>query len=239
MTILLYISVTLPLLFAGLMSGYWVDGMNKFIDIYFLVDLGMNFFIGYMNSDAEYVGDWRLTSMNYLKTRFIFDAVASVPGSFFSNDASFITKFFKLLRLFRMLKLVRIVQMNIIADSNINPGILALVKLLLQIAFASHIGGTFFWAIKQDDPDLSEFNIRNNLVNATNTDYYVAGLYYAVTTLATVIYFSCSRCRLIFLRQVGYGDIIPNRTVERAYSLALMLLGTVLFGTILNSIGEV
>ena len=43
---------------------------------------------------------------------------------------------------------------------------------------------------------------------------YIAGLYWAITTMTTV----------------GYGDILPRSDAERVYATASMLLGATVFG---------
>ena len=45
-------------------------------------------------------------------------------------------------------------------------------------------------------------------------DRYIAGVYWAITTMTTV----------------GYGDILPKSDVERLYATIIMLLGATVFG---------
>ena len=51
---------------------------------------------------------------------------------------------------------------------------------------------------------------------------YVYSIYWALTTLTTV----------------GYGDITPTNDLERAYTLGALLIGALLFGYLLSSVGS-
>ena len=51
---------------------------------------------------------------------------------------------------------------------------------------------------------------------------YLYSVYWALTTLTTV----------------GYGDIIPANNAERAYALLALLIGALVFGFLLSSIGD-
>jgi hypothetical protein len=50
--------------------------------------------------------------------------------------------------------------------------------------------------------------------------HYIAALYWTFTTITTV----------------GYGDLIPQATVERLYAIFAMIFGTGLFGYIISTI---
>ena len=51
---------------------------------------------------------------------------------------------------------------------------------------------------------------------------YLDAIYWALTTLTTV----------------GYGDVVPHNNMERAYTLVVLLVGAIVFGFLLSSLGE-
>ena len=59
-------------------------------------------------------------------------------------------------------------------------------------------------------------------VTAETSVQYLYSVYWALTTLTTV----------------GYGDITPANNAERKYTLMTLLIGALVFGYILSSVGE-
>ena len=56
---------------------------------------------------------------------------------------------------------------------------------------------------------------------ASVSEQYLYSVYWALTTLTTV----------------GYGDIVPANNMERAYCLFAMLIGAMMFGYMMSTIG--
>ena len=56
-----------------------------------------------------------------------------------------------------------------------------------------------------------------------NGEIYICSLYYVFTTVATV----------------GYGDIHPQTSIERVYSIFLMIVGVVAFSFLSGSLASI
>ena len=68
--------------------------------------------------------------------------------------------------------------------------------------------GCFLFYVGQWD-DQENWWVHIGLVDEDNGTIYIAALYWAFTTMATV----------------GYGDIVPKNNLERAYIIVSMVLG--------------
>ena len=54
--------------------------MNSFIDVFFFIDIIVNFRTTYINTKtAEEITTPNLIAFNYLKTRFVIDFLATIP----------------------------------------------------------------------------------------------------------------------------------------------------------------
>ena len=53
--------------------------INRFVDVDFLVDLGLNFRTGYFDERQHLVLEPRAAALHYLKTWFLLDFVSSMP----------------------------------------------------------------------------------------------------------------------------------------------------------------
>ena len=83
------INVAFP---GSVIDNIFTDIMNSFIDIFFFIDIIVNFRTTYMNTKtAEEITAPQQIAMNYLKTRFIIDFLATIPfdligGFIFSSE---------------------------------------------------------------------------------------------------------------------------------------------------------
>eukprot|EP00218_Dolichomastix_sp_CCMP3274_P012215 CAMPEP_0170135336 /NCGR_PEP_ID=MMETSP0033_2-20121228/2426_1 /TAXON_ID=195969 /ORGANISM="Dolichomastix tenuilepis, Strain CCMP3274" /LENGTH=714 /DNA_ID=CAMNT_0010370935 /DNA_START=50 /DNA_END=2194 /DNA_ORIENTATION=- len=137
--ILLYLSLFTPYRVAYSEPAYGVEFWFEFlIDIYFYIDLVLNFFTAYekeMDVSTVFVRDLPTIARNYLKTWFLLDVVACLPIDLVSrsvegslecsfkvngcppeletnNSGGQALKLLKLLRIFRLLKLLRLLRVS-------------------------------------------------------------------------------------------------------------------------------
>ena len=68
---------------------------------------------------------------------------------------------------------------------------------------------------------LTEYEGGQN-VDASKWVQYLDAIYWALMTLTTV----------------GYGDIVPYTDLERMYTLVVLLVGAIVFGVLLSSLGN-
>jgi len=104
-------------------------------------------------------------------------------------------------------------------------GIINLLKLIFKVLSIAHLCGcAWHYIAKWEISDLEMNNTWLNYVKVQNDDWqvrYVNSLYFSIVTMVTV----------------GYGDISPQNTVEKSFSIIIITLSCGFFAYALNSVG--
>lgn len=110
--------------------------------------------------------------------------------------------------------------------TRVSAGMERVTYLFLLSLIVIHIVACMWYFIDRFDASVDSWVVRYNQVDSTNLEVYISACYWAITTLATV----------------GYGDIIPANTLDRAYCSLVMLLGVVFYsytiGTVTGLLGD-
>lgn len=206
---------------------------DMLVDIFFFVDILFCFNTAYVDPVTEVVvTDRRKIAWNYIKLWFWIDLFSTIPfdtlvGLFVGDDGSggdlAALRLIKILRLTRMLKLLRVIKLSkvgkLIDAWNINPALVGVQKLLLQICFMAHLVACFWHmlTLPNRSPNwISEFGYSDDPVTAQ----YVSSFYWTISTMLTI----------------GYGDISGTNGNERLYCIFTMLLGGVMFGAVISQV---
>jgi len=170
--VLLFVSIVVPI-----RIGFTIDAKGGWfaadflIDVYFWVDIFLNFVTGYEDDDGIQVMNLRKISSMYFRSWFWVDIVASLPidlaiklstGTFectlldncpsedsAANSANLL-KLFRILRLTRLVKLLRLARIGRILEKYqddlfyIEP-VIAVSKFILVLMFLGHLFGCFFY----------------------------------------------------------------------------------------------
>lgn len=209
-------------------------GFLLFVDVSFLTDIAANFRTPFVNDAGVFDTVPVNIGARYLRTWFVVDFLSSVDMKWFMGEKSGAAGLFKMLRLVRLFKLFRLAKLKNLqvplfdhVDFTVKKG----MYLFLTLACLAHVFGCFWNAISYEANMLpaTQWSWRDNayLANITTfelgperSDYYAAGIYWAMTTMTTV----------------GYGDIAPENDVERLYAIVIMLLGATIFGYVVGSV---
>ena len=143
------------------------------------------------------------------------------PGAEENKELSFL----RFLRMFRLLRLLRLLKVDVYVakvEDNFEVNLISLriLGMVFRLMFIVHILGCFWFYIAvqsvEAGADISWAISYNDgaAIEGTVDVQYLYSVYWALTTLTTV----------------GYGDIIPQNDVERAYCLFAMLVGAMMFG---------
>ncbi len=145
----------------------------------------------------------------YLRRRLWVDVLAALPIQFFLGVSH-------PLILVRLFKLVRIRDMmNRWRHVTMQfATILRLVVLIYALGLAAHWIACGWIALRP--------MATHAAAHETFNDYYIRALYWAITTLSTV----------------GYGDVTPQTSIERLYSMAVMVMGVVVYGYVVGNIAN-
>lgn len=210
---------------------------DSIIDGLFFVDIILNFNTTYVEAATELlVTDRTLIAKHYLQFWFWVDLFSTIPfdtiistilgGSRNSNLSSL--KLIRILRLTRMLKLLRVLKLTkigkVIENYNINPALVGVGKLVLQICFLGHLLSCFWFFMTTDDggakPGGSKWTDYGDIKSLPVAEQYVAAFYWTITTMLAI----------------GYGDIVATNSRERVYSIFTMLMGSIMFGAMIAQV---
>ena len=205
------------------------------VTLSFIVDVCFNFNTAFLDEDERWIVDRGLIAQRYLSGWFWIDAPSSIPvellDMILEGDSSSLG-LLKFLRLFRLLRLLRLLKLGEYVSAleikfDLNLTFLRILTMVLNMLFLAHMLGCFWFytaAMVGLDEDtvtwVSSYDDGSALFADASTQYLYS-VYWALTTLTTV----------------GYGDITPTNNAERLYSLGALLIGALVFGFMLSSIG--
>ena len=212
-------------------SNYqWIDVIEILFSIVFCVDICMNFFRP-LEKYGKLVWDMKKIAKEYLRGWFVLDFLSSLPFDLMfiskthdSRDLSRVIAGLGLLRLLRMYR-VRRMMSEFERNSNLPYLVLLSIKFALLIGLAAHWSACLLYYIAR----IQEFNentwvyaVDPELPNMAFYDVYTTALYWSVVTLTTV----------------GYGDISPVSTSERAVAMVVMIMNMGVTAYILGNVTQ-
>lgn len=208
--LVLFSAIEIPL---RIVLGYQASSFLIFLEWCmagaYVLDMCADFYYAHIEYGKVEV-DHRQARKHYLNRGFAVDFVAAVPLSLiFADRLSLLT--IALLRLIQLVKLVRLFQFVHKVQEKINSPVLRLSTFFFWIGISAHWVACIWIYLRGVDPSISLS------VN------YVKGLYWSVTTLATV----------------GYGDITPNTPSQMIFAVGVMFLGVGMYGYIIGNIANV
>lgn len=231
------------------------SALNKLVDVVFFLDVCITFRTARFDPTANrLIIDKRLIAKQYLSFWFWIDIASTVPfdsiieASMLKNRTNSTQlrtiKLLRILRLSRLSKLHRLLKSQSLKDflerSHIPLSIVSVFELALQIFLVAHIIACFWYFIttnlatgmiipdnyihSDDSNSIGEYltwATEFNYINEDTVTQYIISLFWTFQTLLTV----------------GYGDIHPTNMIERAYAFIVMLIGGLMFGTIIAKVG--
>jgi hypothetical protein len=164
LVLMIYTTVVLPMSLAEfpfMLHGAWLI-IEQTVNIFFFFDLFLNLHTGYVNDQRVLVMDAHSTRINYLRTWFVPDVIATIPvdliytatsgvawdptsptgvgaGALQAEDPALATaiKCLRLLRMFRLLRLRRILN-RLEIRSGLQTSTKTAVTFAAVVFFASH-----------------------------------------------------------------------------------------------------
>jgi hypothetical protein len=200
------------------------DALYWIINTIYLLDIPYSFNQA-VKKGLKVYSDRRSISRLYLRGWFTLDLISSIPFAwlfsmieFGSADASTkvamgavldVMMFTKLLKMAKISK-VSAVFRDIKESVSINPGMMRLVTFAFWFVIAVHLMACGWVLIGASEPNRPPF------------DQYLRGVYWCVTTIATI----------------GYGDYTPNHdsNLQIIYTIAVMVFGVGMYGFIIGNV---
>ena len=255
--ILLTVAILYSVISVPYLLGFDVDvtgGLAVFdivVDVFFMLDIAVNFRTAFYEDSTRVLVTMAGSMARRYTTSawFYVDVISGVPfdklavafqGPSAAGDKNLtlrILKMVRILRLGRLLKLMKVSSLNTLLEEELglNPAVIGLGKLGLQVAYIAHLLACGWHAASgaQVGPCVGDYDC--NWVDAElsgdgymsgargASSLYLASFYWCFTTMTTV----------------GYGDVIPGTAAERAFAIFAMLVGVTVFGYIVGSMANI
>lgn len=211
------------------------------IDLAFAIDIVLHFFTGVQLQNDEILYELKTIASTYLRGWFFLDLLSTIPidsiskwsgHSSTNSQALLAAKLVRSLKITRLFKLAHIRKLSAMFQNledavYTNQSILSMIKIGLLMFSVSHLVAciwTFCATIPSDSAKTWVAEFHYNDVKRENpvTLQYLASVYWAIVTMATI----------------GYGDIVAQNNYERLVSIVIMAVGVTLFGYVIGTISS-
>ncbi|XP_042150296.1 potassium voltage-gated channel subfamily H member 7 [Ixodes scapularis] len=211
--------------------------IDLIVDIFFMIDILINFRTTYVNSNDEVVSHPGKIAVHYLRGWFIIDVVAAIPFDLllFGSETDETTTLIGLLKTARLLRLVRVARK---IDRYSEYGAAVLLLLMATFALIAHWLACIWYAIANAERPYRQPKIGwlDHLANATH-QFYVNGSLGGPSIKSkyvTALYFTFSS-----LTSVGFGNVSPNTNMEKIFSILVMLIGSLMYASIFGNVSAI
>lgn len=238
--VLVYLCIALPYTvafaidFADLRSP--LSQVDITFSVLFMIDCCLNFRTAYISDDGTVEMRHSRIAWRYMRGWFLFDVLSSLPWEQMISQNSHIPttsivallkiprvlRVVKVLRLLKVLRMARLTNLPAVmskVDGLTNRPMVQLGTQCAMVCMLLHwIACVWYWiaTIGSDGGWVSA----SGLAAEADSHKYVAALYFAVSTVATV----------------GFGDITAVTLREKVVATITMLIGATIFGYMLSSI---
>jgi CRP-like cAMP-binding protein len=221
----------------------WLFGVDRVIDVFFIIDVVLNFRTGIVSHTGAVILDPTKVLWTYLRGWFVVDLVSAFPyelvfliasPSLYEQELSpelrapGLLRLSQILRILKALKMLRLLRLSQVFTRwerafVMKHAVATVSKFLFSIFFVSHILACVFFAV--GNATLSAGDPKNwiseeGLENAGLFDKYIASVYWSLMTVTTI----------------GYGDLASVSTAERIVSVISMVIGSSIYAYGLTTI---
>lgn len=225
---------------------FWIE---RVLDVSFFADIVLLLFTAYEKPNGTYEVDRKKIRHRYFRKWFAVDLIATVPWDIVAlgvyKDSTepgpnvlLLPRYIRLLRLAKLFHIVKLLRTNNkFKDLEMKLGIkfayLRLAGLFATIVLVSHWFACLFYylgfitngvCVAGESCQYPTWFLKDpGDIPPDNFGRYIASLYFSVYTITTI----------------GYGDVVPETTVERSYTIAIMLGGAVMFAYIISQVSDI
>lgn len=225
---------------------FWIE---RYLDVSFLADIVIIFCTAYEKSDGTFETDRKKIRYRYLRSWFTVDLIATIPWDIvalgvYRNSTEqgpsilLLPRYMRLLRLAKLFHVVKLLRINrkftdLEVQLRIKYGYLRLASLFATVVLAAHWFACLFYyfgfitsgtcATGEDCQYPTWFLKDAGDIPADNFGRYIAALYFSVYTITTI----------------GYGDVVPETTAERSYTIIIMLCGAAMFAYVISQVSDI
>lgn len=249
---MLYIGIILPIILA--FSSLNTNSNWSYIElpcsIILIINVFVNFSIGYLiQIDSELIlcRDVKISSYIYVRYgTFLVDILSCIPSVVYIvldilirtktrifKSTSIVLAFLLLVRFIRLLRISRMLidgtfTQTILTYINVpftlrNSKVLIAFILVYLCSSIANILACIWFGIARIYGFQGTWISKAGLQHIPSIDNYIAALHFAVQSMTTV----------------GYGDVSASNTIERVTAIIFMLIGVLLFLTVIKMLTEV
>ncbi|XP_041121355.1 potassium voltage-gated channel subfamily H member 5 [Polyodon spathula] len=219
--------------------------LDSVVDVIFLVDIVLNFHTTFVGPGGEVISDPKLIRMNYLKTWFIIDLLSCLPYDIinaFENVDEGISSLFSSLKVVRLLRLGRVARK---LDHYLEYGAAVLVLLVCVFGLVAHWLACIWYSI-------GDYEVIDEVTNTIKTDSWLCQLAESIGSpyrynasgsgqweggpSKDSLYISSLYFTMTSLTTIGFGNIAPTTDGEKIFSVAMMMVGSLLYATIFGNV---
>ncbi|CAD8065047.1 unnamed protein product [Paramecium primaurelia] len=190
----------------------------------FIVEIMLNFNTAYYSQGIIHTNRSEIF-FHYVQNNFCWDLLITIPFVLAQFDIPYI-QFILLLRIARVRSMIQNVQDLLNAKEEVQA-VLEMIKLVYFLVLVAHMCscgwhllGRIEYEIYNDE---KSWLIYYDYYDQEWYDRYIVSLYWSVITTLTV----------------GYGDIVPQTTIERLFVIIVAMVLCGVFGYIISTIGEI
>uniref|UniRef100_A0A3B1JMT6 Potassium voltage-gated channel, subfamily H (eag-related), member 5a n=1 Tax=Astyanax mexicanus TaxID=7994 RepID=A0A3B1JMT6_ASTMX len=219
--------------------------VDSVVDVIFLVDIVLNFHTTFVGPGGEVISDPKLIRMNYLKTWFVIDLLSCLPYDIinaFENVDEGLSSLFSSLKVVRLLRLGRVARK---LDHYLEYGAAVLVLLVCVFGLVAHWLACIWYSI-------GDYEVIDEVTNTIKTDSWLYQLAVSIGTpyrynasgsgqweggpSKDTLYISSLYFTMTSLTTIGFGNIAPTTDGEKIFSVAMMMVGSLLYATIFGNV---
>ncbi|KAH8367233.1 hypothetical protein KR084_010347 [Drosophila pseudotakahashii] len=225
------------------------------VDVTFIVDILINFRTTFVNAQDEVVSHPGRIAVHYLSGWFLIDLVAAVPFDLLlvGSDTDETTTLIGLLKTARLLRLVRVARK---IDRYSEYGAAVLILLMATFILIAHWLACIWYAIGNAEKSIAAKNIGwlNSLAYDIQEPYFdnrtggpsikvminfakvkvIVTNYFFQSRYITALYFTFTS-----LTSVGFGNVAPNTDAEKAFTICVMLVGSLMYASIFGNVSAI
>ena len=227
----IFIIILFTLIFLPLQICFLINNFSCFfIDIVYLIDLILNFFMAYYDKEENLIVNHKKIILYYIFGWFIVDLISFLPFNSlkYLNILPIDFYYICLLRLIKYFKIyncsnfyyIKVLKKIFFFNKNVKStiknfsfnykGIINLLKNIFRIIIILHILSCVWIYI--EIINLERFIKINDIPKFQYFNLYLSSLYFNFVSIFTV----------------GYGDILPSTPIERQYSILLLLFSLII-----------
>mmetsp|Transcript_24501 Transcript_24501/g.79972 ORF Transcript_24501/g.79972 Transcript_24501/m.79972 type:complete len:696 (+) Transcript_24501:35-2122(+) len=266
--ILIYISICVPFRVGYDLPSTGVAFLvDLLIDMYFYIDIVLNFFTAVQSDENDYIDTFKGISRAYLSSWFFIDIIACLPidialrmmdGNFVcsldfeegcpdeaSTSASGqLMRMLKLVRLFRLMKLLRLVKIGRLFERYQDDlfkyrYLVSVGQLLVFLLYLGHLFGCFFFFFSSPEwrTETEAAQVEEGII----TPWIFEMFQDTPSEVENVLdrYIASMYWAFTTMTTVGYGDISAKTVSERIFAILGMIVGGFVFSAIVNTMSTV